>query len=102
MERIAIHDRRGTSTSLLSERAWKIGSVLVGFVAVVLSTATVALHQAALGQGLLDLGLLMFCLVVVLHGRFLYLAQRQYRQTNSVLQKTEREFQSLFENALDT
>ena len=102
MERIAIHYRRDTSTSLLSERAWKIGSVLVACVAVILSIATQAPNQGALGQGLLGLGLLMFCLVVVMHGRFLYLAQRQYRQANGILQKTEREFQSLFENALDT
>jgi PAS domain S-box-containing protein len=102
MERIAVHNRRDTSTSLLSERTWRVGSVLVGCGAVVLSVASFALHEVGLGQGLLGLGLLMFCLVVVLHGRFLYLAQRQYRQTNSVLQKTEREFQSLFENALDT
>jgi PAS domain S-box-containing protein len=102
MERIAIHDRRETPTPLLSERTWRIGSVLVGGVAVALSIATFALHQVALGQGLLGVGLLMFCLVVVLHARFLHVAQQQYRQANSVLQVTEREFQSLFENALDT
>jgi PAS domain S-box-containing protein len=102
MERIAIHDRRDTSTSLLSERTWRIGSVLVGCVAVVLSVGTFALHQVELGQGLLGLGVLMFCLVVALHARFLLLAQQQYRQASSVLQVKEREFQSLFENALDT
>ena len=102
MDRLAIHNRRETPTTPLSERAWRIGSVLVGGVAVVLSIATFALHRVALGQELLGVGLLMFCLVVALHARFLNVAQLQYRQANSVLQETEREFQSLFENALDT
>lgn len=102
MTRIAIHGRRDIPASLLSERTWRIGSVLVGCVAVVLSVGTFALHQVELGQGLLGLGLLMFCLVVALHARFLHKAQQQYRQANSALQVTEREFQSLFENALDT
>jgi PAS domain S-box-containing protein len=102
MERIAIRNRREPPTPLLSERTWRIGSVLVGGVAVVLSIATFSLHQVALGQGLLGVGLLMFCLVVALHVRFLHVAQQQYQQANRVLQATEREFQSLFENALDT
>jgi PAS domain S-box-containing protein len=102
MEPITIHDRRDNSTPLLSERTWRIGSISVGGVAIVLSVGTFALHQVELGQGLLGLGLLMFCLVVALHARFLHRAQQQYRQANSALQVTEREFQSLFENALDT
>ncbi len=42
------------------------------------------------------------CTVVFLHARFLVRLHQQHRQTASVLRTTENEFQSIFENALDT
>jgi PAS domain S-box-containing protein len=45
---------------------------------------------------------LVFCILILLHARFLYMARQQQRQTTTALDETEREFQSIFQNALDT
>ncbi len=102
MERLTIHERRYLSPSPMPNRAWKIASALVGCFAIALSVATFVLHRAELGRGLLGLALLTFCLGALLHGRFLDLARNQYRHTSDALRATEREFQAIFENALDT
>lgn len=50
---------------------------------------------------LLTLVLIALCTAIVLHARFLILARREHHETASVLDATEREFQSIFDNALD-
>jgi PAS domain S-box-containing protein len=50
---------------------------------------------------LLALALIALCTAIFLHVRFLILARREHRETASVLDATEREFQSIFDNTLD-
>ena len=101
MQQSTSHDGIDHSARSLLELVWKIGSVLVGCAAVVLSLVTFALHRVELGSGLLVIAVLTFCSVAILHGRFLHLAQEQYRHTSGALQTKKREFQSIFENAVD-
>jgi len=50
---------------------------------------------------LLALVLVALCAAIALHARFLFLARRQHGETARVLDSTEREFQSIFDSALD-
>ena len=63
--------------------------------------ATFGIRRADLGQGLLAFAIAIFSLVAALHARFLYLAWKQYRLASDSLEAKEREFESVFENALD-
>jgi len=94
----SIQARRGTSAP---DGAWQISSISVGVVAIILAIGTFSIHRVELGQALLAFSIAVFCLVVAVHARFLYLARKQYRLTTDSLQAKEREFQSVFENALD-
>ncbi len=58
-------------------------------------------HKLETFVALLAAAFLVFCVLILLHARFLYLARQQQRQTTTALDQTEREFQSIFENALD-
>lgn len=60
------------------------------------------MHKVERFVALLVAACLVFCVLILLHARFLYLARKQQRQTTTALNETEREFQSIFENALDT
>jgi PAS domain S-box-containing protein len=82
---------------------WRVASVSVTLVSVGLIAATITyrLRGMALPAALL-LGLLAtFTTVVVLFSRFLFWAQKQEGQIQGAFNTTEREFQSVFENALD-
>ena len=50
---------------------------------------------------LLTLVLIALCVAIILHVRFMILARREQRETAGVLDATEREFQSIFDSALD-
>ncbi len=50
---------------------------------------------------LLTLVLVVLCVAILLHIRFMILARRELRETASVLDATGREFQSIFDSALD-
>ena len=49
----------------------------------------------------LMLVLIVLCSAIFLHGRFMILARREQHETANTLQATEREFQSIFDSALD-
>ena len=75
------------------------------------SLAVVVLLGAALGRRsytgplsslLLVLVLIALCVAIVLHVRFLILSRHEHRETASVLDATEREFQSIFDSTLDS
>jgi PAS domain S-box-containing protein len=79
-------------------------------VSFIIASALVGLLVAALLRGSeggrLSFILLIFVLValtiaIALHSRFLFLARREQRRTTSVLDATEREFQSIFDSTLD-
>jgi PAS domain S-box-containing protein len=50
---------------------------------------------------LLTLVLIALCTAISLHVQFLIVAHREHRETSSALDATEREFKSIFDNALD-
>ena len=97
----SIHGRRDSSAPLAPDGAWQISSISVGVVAIILAIGTFSIHRVELGQALLAFSIAVFCVVVSVHARFLYLARKQYRLTTDSLQIKEREFRSVFENALD-
>ena len=51
---------------------------------------------------MLALVLIALCVAIVLHVRFLILSRHEHRETASVLDATEREFQSIFDSTLDS
>ena len=82
---------------------WRVASVTVSLVSVALIALTLGyrLRGAELPSVLL-LGLLAaFATVVLLLSKFLFWAQKEEGQITGALNTTEREFQSVFENALD-
>ena len=86
---------------LIPNRVWTIGSVSASLAAFTVSVITFAVYGADVGRGLLLFGLAILCAVAIFHARFLHLARQQYRQSNGLLLSKEREFQSIFESALD-
>jgi PAS domain S-box-containing protein len=79
-------------------------------VSFIIALALVALLEAALlprshdgrqSSILLIFVLFVLAVAIALHGRFLFLARREQRQTTWALDATEREFQSIFDSTLD-
>ena len=90
---------------IVNARRWMwLGSVLV-------CLASIALLATAFRPGfysgrqvssvLLALVLTALLVAIALHVRFLILARREHRETANALDATEREFKSVFDNALD-
>ena len=86
---------------LAPNRVWSIGSVSASLAAFTVSVITFVVYGADVGRGVLFFAIAILCAVAVFHARFLHLAREQYRQSNELLLSKEREFQSIFENALD-
>ncbi len=82
---------------------WRVASVAVTLVSVALIAVTIAYRLRAMElPAALLLGLLAtFTTVVLLFSRFLFWAQKEQGQFQGAFHTTEREFQSVFENALD-
>jgi PAS domain S-box-containing protein len=85
------------------QRWMRAGSVLIFFAAVtLLATAFRARsYSGSFSSVLLTLVLVALCIAIVLHARFLLLARREQRETATALDATEREYKSVFDNALD-
>jgi PAS domain S-box-containing protein len=81
----------------------RAGSILIAFAAVTLLGTAFGAHfySASLSSVLLTLVLIALCTAIYLHIRFLVAARREQRETANVLDATEREFKSIFDNALD-
>jgi PAS domain S-box-containing protein len=58
-------------------------------------------YNGPLSSLLLTFVLIALCVAIFLHVRFMILAHREQRETAGVLDATEREFQSIFDSALD-
>jgi PAS domain S-box-containing protein len=85
-------------------RRWlPAGVILICFASITLLVAAFGPRSDSgpLSSLLLALALIALCTAIILHARFLILARREHRETASVLDATEREFQSIFDNALD-
>src|SRR5580692_3856098 len=81
----------------------RAGSILISLAAItLLSTAFGArFNSASLSSVLLTLVLIALGIAIALHIRFLLLARREYKETASALDATEREYKSVFESTLD-
>jgi PAS domain S-box-containing protein len=103
MERLNYY-RREISLLSTPNLGWRISSYLACGAAVILLVIIYAeqTHKLEAFAALLVAACIVFCVLILLHARFLYLAREQQRQTRTALDQTEREFQSVFENALDT
>jgi PAS domain S-box-containing protein len=87
-----------------ARRRWgRAGLLLIAFAVVVLLVAAFGprFYSGPLSSLLLTLVLIALCVAIVLHVRFMILARREQHETASVLDATEREFQSIFDSALD-
>ena len=94
----------GTDFSRAKSPRWlRAGAVLIGFAALtLLATAFGAhLYSGPLSSVLLTLVLIALAIAIGLHVRFLLLARQEHHQTASALDATEREYKSVFDNALD-
>jgi PAS domain S-box-containing protein len=81
----------------------RVGSVLIGFAALTLLVTAFGAHlySGPLSSALLTVVLITLVIAIGLHARFLLLARREHRQTANALDATEREYKSVFDNALD-
>ena len=86
-----------------SERWMRLVSVLIGFAALTLLITAFGAHlySGSLSSVLLTIVLISLAVAIGLHVRFLLLARREHRETADALAATEREYKSVFDNALD-
>jgi PAS domain S-box-containing protein len=87
-----------------ARRTWMpAGAILICLASVTLLVAAFGprSYSGPLSSLLLTLVLIALCTAILLHARFLVLARREHRETTRVLSAAEREFQSIFDNALD-
>lgn len=86
-------------------RRWMpAGAILLGFATIALLAASLFgphSSRSPFSSAALTLVLGALGWAISLHARFLFLARREHRRTTSVLDATEREFQSIFDSALD-
>ncbi|HEV2616633.1 MAG TPA: PAS domain S-box protein [Candidatus Acidoferrales bacterium] len=84
-------------------RWMRFGSVLISFAAVILLAAAVSARFSSdsLSWALLTVALIALALSIGLHARFLLLARREHCETAGALDAAEREYKSVFDNALD-
>jgi len=86
------------------DRGWRVISMVFAVVSVILLVAVLGARPQRLEVFSILLVALIaaLCVVIFLHARFLIQLHQEHRQTASALQTTEREFQAVFQNALDT
>jgi PAS domain S-box-containing protein len=101
MAQFAIRNFAESPPQPTPSRVWSIGSAAASLTAFTVSVISFLIHGADLGHGALIFALALLCVVAVFHARFLQMAKEQYCQSNELLFGKEREYQSIFENALD-
>ncbi len=87
-----------------NRRRWeRAGSLVIASAVIVLFVATFGprSYSGPLPSLLLTLVLVALCVAIALHVRFMILARREQHETAGILDATEREFQSIFDSALD-
>jgi PAS domain S-box-containing protein len=88
-----------------ARRRWvQAGLLLISLAVIVLLGIALGprSYTGPLSSLLLALVLIALCVAIVLHVRFLILTRHENRETASVLDATEREFQSIFDSTLDS
>lgn len=85
------------------QRLMRRASVLIGFASLALLLAAFGAHlySGSLSSVLLAIVLITLTIAICLHVRFLLLARQEHRETAKALDATEREYKSVFDNALD-
>lgn len=94
----------GTFFSENEPQRWmRAGSILISLAAITLLATAFGAHfySGPLSSVLLTFVLIALCLAIMLHVRFLLLARLEHRETVNVLDATEREYKSVFDNTLD-
>lgn len=84
-----------------SKKMWEISSAAAALAAVAVAGVTFAVERFGTTPGSLLSAVVVLCGAVVLHARFLFVAEIQNRQATELLWTKECEFQSIFENAFD-
>lgn len=95
---------RRTVSPMTPSQIWlRTGSILVSLAAILLLATTFKadFYSGSFSPVLLALVLVALCVAIALHVRFLLLARREQLETSSALDATEREYKSVFDNALD-
>src|SRR5215472_11786179 len=84
-------------------RAVYAGSIVIALALVTLVVAAFLprLYTRSFSAVLLTLVLVALAVAIALHSRFLILARREQRETARAMTTTEREFQAIFDSALD-
>ena len=79
------------------------GAILISLavVTLVVTAFLPRFYNRPLSSVLLTLVLIALTTAIALHARFLVLARREHRETANALSTTEREFQAIFDSALD-
>lgn len=81
---------------------WAASLLILSSVAVLfLAALGPRLYSGPLSSVLLAIVLIALCVAIVLHVRFMIQARREQSETAGTLEATEREFQSIFDSALD-
>lgn len=98
-----MHNPRTSSSGLQPQRWLRIASILILFAAFILLaiTASARFYSDSLSWALFTAVLMSLAISIGLVARFFLLARREHRQTASTLDATEREYKSVFDNALD-
>ncbi len=84
-----------------SAPSWRVISVAVSLAAVTVSAVTFVAYRTDAGLGVMILAIAILCVAAIVHARFLAFARERSRQTKEFLLSKEREFLSIFVNALD-
>jgi PAS domain S-box-containing protein len=94
-----------TPTRQLAPRPrWEFSGSLViasAFVVLIFAVFGPRSYTIPVSTLLLTLVFVALCVAILLHVRFIVVARREQRETVGILDATEREFQSVFDNALD-
>ncbi len=103
MDRVLSHHRQFFANGMLRLGRTATSFLIVGTLAVILTIfIAVESQHSRIFAGSIAAASLAFSVLVFLHGRSLYLAHRQQRTAITLLGQTEREYQSIFENVLDS
>ena len=89
---------------IIRRRWMPAGVLIIGFAAIALLAASLFgphFYRRPFSAAVLPIVLSALAWAIFLHARFLLLARREHRRTTCVLDATEREFQSIFDSALD-
>lgn len=82
----------------------RFGSILICMAAIVLLVFTSSTDISGISRSpfLLVFVLFALCVAISMHARFVFVMRSEHKETISVLDATEHEYRSVFENALDS